>query len=332
MGYLEKETYDQLDDDTANAGDENYTKYQRDLAKIGYFNSSKKGVAWCAVFVAWCPVQVFGEALAKKLLCQPDKGNCGAGCNSQMTYYKAKDCWYTEDPQPGDQIIFWNSEKTEGSHTGWVYKVEDGYVYTVEGNTSAGNKVIENGGGVAKKKYKLNNARIAGYGRPRWEVITEIGPDISDLEEEKIETEPVELENAWVKSKNGTTVNFRTGPRKSAKLVPGCPRIKTGELVCIKTRAEGWAAIEYKDYRGYMMTEFLVSENPNHIETKEPEVESPAATPNEPRRYTTVTGDTLWGIAQKYYGSGIQYKKIMKANRMKNTIVRPGMVLKIPEE
>lgn len=80
------------------------------------------------------------------------------------------------------------------------------------------------------------------------------------------------------------------------------------------------------------MTEFLVSDNPNKVEANESEVESPIITPTEQRTYTTVQGDTLWGIAQKYYGSGIKYKKIMKANRMKNTIVRPGMVLKIPEE
>lgn len=81
-----------------------------------------------------------------------------------------------------------------------------------------------------------------------------------------------------------------------------------------------------------MMTEFLVTENPNKVEANESEVNFPIVTPNEPRTYTTVKGDTLWGIAQKYYGSGIQYRKIMTANRMKNTIVKPGMKLKIPEQ
>ena len=33
VNYVEKETYDQLDDPSANAGDENYTKYQRDRAQ-----------------------------------------------------------------------------------------------------------------------------------------------------------------------------------------------------------------------------------------------------------------------------------------------------------
>lgn len=30
VGYLEKETWDQLDDATANVGDENFVKYSRD--------------------------------------------------------------------------------------------------------------------------------------------------------------------------------------------------------------------------------------------------------------------------------------------------------------
>ena len=166
VGYLEKATYDQLDDKTSNAGDANYTKYQRDLAKISYFNSSKKGVAWCAVFVAWCFVQAFGKSAALKLLCQPSSGNAGAGCTSQMTYYKNKNQFYTDNPQPGDQIIFWSSDKTEASHTGIVYKVDGTYVYTVEGNTSSASGVVANGGAVATKRYKLAYDRIAGYGRP----------------------------------------------------------------------------------------------------------------------------------------------------------------------
>lgn len=36
------------------------------------------------------------------------------------------------------------------------------------------------------------------------------------------------------------------------------------------------------------------------------------------RSYTIKGGDTLWGIATRYYGNGVQYKKIYNAN--KNTI------------
>lgn len=47
VGYLEKATNSQLDHKTANAGTGNYTKYTRDTG-------NGNGIAWCAVFVAWC--------------------------------------------------------------------------------------------------------------------------------------------------------------------------------------------------------------------------------------------------------------------------------------
>lgn len=58
-----------------------------------------------------------------------------------------------------------------------------------------------------------------------------------------------------------------------------------------------------------------------------------AEEPTEPMQtYTVVRGDTLWKIAQKLLGSGNKYKKIMTANGLKTTVIRPGMVLTIPSE
>lgn len=48
VGYLEKRNLAQLDDKTANAGSNNYTKYARDLDAIkGFYNGAKQGFAWC---------------------------------------------------------------------------------------------------------------------------------------------------------------------------------------------------------------------------------------------------------------------------------------------
>ena len=331
VGYLEKETYDQLDHATANAGDENFTKYQRDLAKLSYFNGSKKGVAWCAVFVCWCFVQVMGEALAKSLLCQPDKGNCGAGCNSQMNYYKSKKRWHTSNPQPGDQIIFWNSAKKEGSHTGIVYKVDKTYVYTVEGNTSGASGVIANGGGVCAKKYKLGNSRIAGYGRPMWELAADIPPP-STTQPDAAPTPDAPDQptySAWVHVASGSTVNFRTAPKTSAKRVSGMTRIKQGEQVLVKSSNDGWAAVEYCGYSGYVMEKYLSDKEPEKRVVQESISSSPTA--GESRTYVTKQGDTLWKISKEFYGAGNKYKRIMEANSMKSTVVRTGMVLVIPE-
>lgn len=169
VGYLEKASNKNLDDKTANAGKNNYTKYARDLDNIaGFYNGKKQGFAWCDVFVDWCFFKAFGVDNAKRLLCQPNK-SLGAGCKYSRNYYKNNGQLYTS-PQVGDQIFFYNSNKSGIAHTGMVYKVDKTYVYTVEGNTSSASGVVANGGAVAKKKYNRSYSRIAGYGRPKYDV------------------------------------------------------------------------------------------------------------------------------------------------------------------
>lgn len=167
VGYLEKASNSQLDDNTANAGSKNYTKYARDLDAIGFYNGRKQSVAWCDVFVDHCFVEAYGVEAALKLTCQPTNAgnNCGAGCKYSRNYYKNKGRLYNT-PEPGDQIFFYSKDKSSISHTGLVYKVDSKTVYTVEGNTSGSSGVIANGGGVFKKSYSLTYDRIAGYGRP----------------------------------------------------------------------------------------------------------------------------------------------------------------------
>ncbi|MGL5436615.1 MAG: LysM peptidoglycan-binding domain-containing protein, partial [Lachnospiraceae bacterium] len=60
--------------------------------------------------------------------------------------------------------------------------------------------------------------------------------------------------------------------------------------------------------------------------------ENPAVTEN--KTHTVVSGDTLWGIAKKYYGNGAMYTKIYEANSglIKNpNLIYPGQVFTIPE-
>jgi nucleoid-associated protein YgaU len=56
---------------------------------------------------------------------------------------------------------------------------------------------------------------------------------------------------------------------------------------------------------------------------------SAATTPQ--KTYTVVSGDSLWSIAQKFYGDGSQYKKIATANNIKNVdSITVGASLIIP--
>lgn len=58
--------------------------------------------------------------------------------------------------------------------------------------------------------------------------------------------------------------------------------------------------------------------------------ENPAVTEN--KTHTVQSGDTLWGLARKYYGDGNQYPKIVSANPdIKNpNVISIGQVLSIP--
>ena len=170
VGYQEKETNDHLDHDTVNSGDENFTKYARDLDRMNFYNGNKNGFAWCDVFVDWCFVKAFGEKEALKMTFQPGLAmlNKGAGCRYSFGYYQDKKRIFTK-PQLGDQVFFYAEDGVSICHTGLVWDVDDTYVYTVEGNTSHASGVVANGGEVCRKKYLLIDKRLAGYGRPKYE-------------------------------------------------------------------------------------------------------------------------------------------------------------------
>ena len=161
IGYREKNSASGLDDQTANAGGGNYTKYARDLDRIpGFYNGAKNGYAWCDVFYDWLLYKAFGTILAKRLLCQPDD-SAGAGCLYSALYFRQAGQFHTKDPQPGDQIFF-TYTVGEVSHTGIVESVSKTTVTTIEGNTSDS---------VARRSYSINSGTIYGYGRPDWSIL-----------------------------------------------------------------------------------------------------------------------------------------------------------------
>ena len=153
VGYLEKETGAHLEDKTANAGDQNYTKYG------AYFGHNGPDAYWCDYFVDYCLCMVFGRELATKFL-----GGLSGYTPTSAGYFKKMGQWYTTNPREGDIVFFQGADRI--NHTGYVYKVVGSTVYTIEGNTSSAPGVVRNGGAVAYKEYPVTSARIAGYGRP----------------------------------------------------------------------------------------------------------------------------------------------------------------------
>ena len=240
IGYLEKKSNSQLDNKTANAGSNNYTKYGRDLDAVGFYNGRKNGVAWCDQFFDWCMFKAYGLEAMMAMTFQPlGKNNSGAGCQYSFNYYKNKGRIF-KDPQPGDQIFFWDSAKSRKSHTGLVEKVSGGKVYTIEGNTSGASGVVANGGGVKAKSYALNYSRIAGYGRPDWNVASEKDSPVAAPETPAVpETIPSTM---YGKVKvTGNTVNIRTGPGTQYTVIE---TVKKGDVLEIPD-ATGWTPIKF---------------------------------------------------------------------------------------
>ena len=67
---------------------------------------------------------------------------------------------------------------------------------------------------------------------------------------------------------------------------------------------------------------------------EEPAVEEAAVSEPEPaaaRTYTVESGDTLWAIAEQFYGDGNKYQIIADASGIPNPdLIQPGQVLTIP--
>ena len=108
-------------------------------------------VEWCAIFVSWCADQC---------------GYLDAGVLPKMEGVRPYVDWFIErgqwqgrdyEPSPGDIIFFdWESDGL-ADHVGIVEKVENGLIYTVEGNS--GDRCVEN-------RYYLGSAPVYGFGLP----------------------------------------------------------------------------------------------------------------------------------------------------------------------
>lgn len=152
-GYLEKKNNNMLDDFTANAdktGNANYTKYHRDLRNWGY-TTVQQGQEWCAYFVWWC-MEKAGVPTAQ----YKKSGSCVELAN----WFKNRGKFGEKRsyvPKTGDYIFFDWYYTNSPWHVGLVEKVQNGYVYTVEGNAVGATKVT-------RRAFSLNYGSIYGYG------------------------------------------------------------------------------------------------------------------------------------------------------------------------
>jgi hypothetical protein len=114
------------------------------------------GQPWCAIFVCWVMSQA-GVPYSKQ-----------AYTPSLAQWYKSQGRWSTT-PHAGDVVFFdFPGGHDRIEHTGIVESVGNGYIVTIEGNTSLGNNT--NGGAVMRRQR--SGPSIAGYGRPQYSDIT----------------------------------------------------------------------------------------------------------------------------------------------------------------
>ena len=110
-------------------------------------------VEWCAIFVSWVADQCgyLDTGVLPKM----------EGVRPYVDWFIERGQWQGRDyePRPGDIIFFdWESDGL-ADHVGIVEKVEDGLVYTIEGNT---------GDTCAERRYPVGNAPIYGFGLPSY--------------------------------------------------------------------------------------------------------------------------------------------------------------------
>ena len=116
-------------------------------------------VEWCACFVSWCANQCgyIDAGIIPKF----------SGCEWGVSWFKQQGAWAGRNitPTPGMIIFFdWKDEEGGGldgkaDHVGIVEKVENGRVYTIEGNSADS---------CQERNYPVGNYQIMGYGVPQF--------------------------------------------------------------------------------------------------------------------------------------------------------------------
>ena len=154
IGYKEKASNKDLYSFEGNAGKGNYTMFQDELAKAGFWNNNKQGYEWCTSFVAWCFWRLCGNVEAKRILCLT--GDYGASCVSWAKYYAAQARLFTK-PKVGDQY-FQRGSDGQPCHTGIVESVNGNTFVTIEGNY----------GNAVQRVTRYLGSTVYGFGRPKY--------------------------------------------------------------------------------------------------------------------------------------------------------------------
>lgn len=231
LGYHEGNSAAELDGMNF-YGSRNFTEYNRIWGALdnNEGNGTSVGYAWCASFVTWCLRQsrVPAEIAASEVSCQ-----------RMADWYRAHSTYHTRAsgyiPIPGDLVMF-RYGGSAANHVGFVVGVENGRLYTIEGNTS---------GMVGLRSYYLNNSSILGYCVPDY--ITHEGADYDFPLTATYETgEYITL---------AAKLNVRSGPSTAyAKL----GRLPNGSRVTVTEVRGEWGRIAYAGREAWISLSYTI--------------------------------------------------------------------------
>ena len=124
-----------------------------------YWDGWDEDTPWCAIFISWALDQLPEGSLSGDT---PKYSSVESWVNYLLTNNGSGTTWsysVDSDIQMGDLIVFdWQTDG-DPDHIGIVLYVSDGYVYTIEGNSSDT---------VCIRAYSTTDSRIYGYGSLNW--------------------------------------------------------------------------------------------------------------------------------------------------------------------
>ena len=248
IDYLEKRSNSQLDNKTANAGYNNYTKYWRDV------KPEWNGSYWCACFITWVFQTALGKERAKELLKHYPYVYCPtlAGLFTKYT-----------TPQVGDIVIFWKNGAY--AHTGLVIAVSGNTFTTIEGNTSGASSVVPNGGGVCQKTYNLKDVN-AKFCRPAYSSTTITSDANKVVVSDDIHTVKWK---GFVNVGKNTKLAVRLQPKTSAKEC-SFSGLKQGTEIGVSYEQGDWYLIKYNGKFGYVQKQYISKTKISEVSNPDP--------------------------------------------------------------
>ena len=219
------------------SGTRNFTEYNRLWGALdnGEGNGNSIGYAWCAAFVTWCLRQggVPANVAVSEISCQ----RMTDWYRSNSNYYRRTDGYR---PIPGDIVMF-RYGSGGANHVGLVVGVENGRVYTIEGNTTDM---------VGLRSYSLQNTAILGYCVPAY--TTQPGavydfPLTSDHQTGEYITMAAKL-------------NVRSGPSTAHERLG---RLPSGSRVTVEEIRGEWGRITYNGREAWISLNYAIPDPSN---------------------------------------------------------------------